>query len=228
MNLRVILLVILVLIFTVSGVYLSVLSFEATSLKEAYDNGNLEITLNTTAGTVPHVVMVTNNGKKPVMVESGQILGSESSQDLVAAESKRINQNSSGYIRAYCYEPNQTATPGEKLNPEGKASSEIKHIIDNSNLTNTQNTTLTQLQIWIIVSGDNLNINQGEASALVKKQTISTAEINRQLADARTHLLESLNITEGEIKDIKSDSSIDIGDLINGFIKWIKNAFNIT
>ncbi len=227
MNFRVILLVILVLIFTLSGVYLSVLSFEATSLKEAYDDGNLEIIQNTTAGTVPHVVLVKNNGKRPVMVESGQVLQSDSSQDLVAAQGKRINQNSSGYIRAYCLEPNQTATPGEKLNPKDKASSEIKHIIDNSNIADTENTTMTQLQIWIIVSGGNVDINKGEASALIKKQAISTSEITRQLDEAKTNLLESLNITEGEIKDIKSNSSIDIGNLINGFINWIKNAFNI-
>lgn len=227
MNFRVILLVILVLIFTVSGAYLSVVSFEANSLQTAYGEGNLEITQNTTAGSVPHVVQVTNNGKKPVMVESGQILGSDSSQDLVAAEGKNINQNSSGYIRTYCYEPNQTATPGEKLNPKGKASSEIKHIIDNSKLADTKNTTLTQLQIWIMVSGDNLNLNQGEAQAFAKKQSITTAEMTEELNNARSSLLKFLNITEGEIKDIKTTSSMDLGDLINGFINWIKNAFNI-
>ena len=60
---------ILVFIFTVFGVYLSVVSFESNSLITAFNDGNLEITQNTTAGTVPHVLMVVNSVKKPVMVE---------------------------------------------------------------------------------------------------------------------------------------------------------------
>lgn len=227
MNFRVILLVVLVLIFTVSGVYLNVLSFGANSLKDTYNDGDLEIIQNTTAGTVPHVIMVKNNGKKPVMVEAGQILLSESSQDMVAAESKRVNQNSSSYIRAYCLEPNQTATPGEKLKPKDMASSEIKQIIENSSFADAQNTTRTQLQIWIILSGGNVDITQGEAAALIEKQGINSAEITRQLNDAKTSLIQALNITEGEIKDIKPSSSIGVDDLINGFINWMKNAFNI-
>jgi hypothetical protein len=227
MNFRVILLVILVLIFTVSGVYLSVVSFETNSLITAYDEGNLEITQNTTAGSVPHVILVRNGGKKPVMVESGQILRSDNSQDLVAAESKRINQNTSDYVRAYCFEPNQTADPGAKLIPKDKASYEIKHIIDNSNNVDAENSTITQLQIWIIVSDDNVDITKGEVQAFMKKQSITTAEITEELNNARSSLLESLNITEGQIKDINPTSSMDLGDLINGFINWIKNAFNI-
>ncbi len=227
MNFRVILLVVLVLIFTTSGVYLNVLSFGANSLKDTYNDGDLEIIQNTTAGTVPHVVQVKNNGKKPVMVEAGQILLGESSQDMVAAESKRVNQNSSSYIRAYCLEPNQTANPGEKLKPGDKASTEIMHIIDNSNFADTQNTIRSQLQIWIILSGGNVDITQGEASALIKKQGISSAKITGELNEAKTSLIQALNITEGEIKDIKPSSSISIDDLINGFINWMKNAFNI-
>lgn len=227
MNFRVILLVILVLVFTVSGAYLSVASFQANSLKTAYDEGNLEITQNTTAGTMPHIVQVRNGGKKPVMVESGQILGSDDSQDMVAAESKRINQNSSDYIRAYCYEPNQTAVVGAILSPKAKASSEIKYLIDNSDIVDTDNATSTQLQIWILVSGDNVDTTSGEVQAFVRKQSISTSEITSELNDARTSLMESLNITEEEIKGLEPTSSTDLGDLINGFINWIKSAFNI-
>ncbi|HOI71108.1 MAG TPA: hypothetical protein PLC38_02350 [Methanobacterium sp.] len=228
MNFRVILLVILVFIFTVFGVYLSVVSFESNSLITAFNDGNLEITQNTTAGTVPHVVMVVNSGKKPVMVESGQILRSDTSQDLVAAENKMINQNSTDYVKAYCYEPNQTSTPGTQLYPKDKASSDIKQIIDHSNIMDSRNTTSTQLQIWIIVSGNNLDTTAGEAQELVKKQSVSNAEITRELNDARINLLKSLNVTEEEIKNIKPTSSFDIGALIKEFIDWIKKAFNIT
>lgn len=228
MNFRVILLVVLVLIFTMSGVYLSVLSFESNSLTDAYKEGDLEIIQNTTAGTVPHVILVKNNGKNPVMVEVGQILESNSSQDLVVAEDKRVSQNSSSYIRAYCLQPNQTATPGEKLEPTEKASSKIKQIIENSNLADTQNATITQLQIWIIVSKDNLNTTSGEASVLLEKEGLTSTEISQLLNDTRSKLVKNLNITEGELKNLKPNSTMDLNEIIDGIINWIKNAFNIT
>lgn len=229
MNFRVILLVGLVLIFTVSGVYLSVLSFETNSLMNAYNQGDVDITQNTTAGTVPHVIQVKNNGKKPVMVKVGQIMGSNSFQDMVVAEDKVVNQNSSSLIRAYCYEPNQIANPGEKLKPTGKASSEIKQIIKQSNLVNSQNTTRTQLEIWIIVSGDNINTTSGEASVLLEKEGLSKTEISGLLNETRSDLAKNLNITEGELKNLKPTSSfLDINAAVNGFIDLIKNAFNIS
>lgn len=231
MNFRVILLVLLVTIFTICGVYLSVLSFQANSLKESYIEGDVEIIQNTTAGTVPHVIQVKNSGKKPLMVKIGQILVSNTSQDMVIAEDKWITQNTSSYIRAYCFQPNQSAVPGTKLIPTEMASSQIKQIIANSNLTDTQNTTKTQFEIWIIVTRDNLNITSGEASDLMEKNNSSNINISEQVNEAKNNIIKNFNITEGEIKNIKPNSSISINDLGNwiiGFINWIKNSFNIT
>jgi ARG and Rhodanese-Phosphatase-superfamily-associated Protein domain len=231
MNFRVILLLILVLIFTLSGIYLSLLSFEATSLKESFNKGEVEIIQNTTAGTIPHVILVKNNGKRPIMVEMGQILASNTSQDLVVAEDKRVNQNSSSYIRAYCFQPNQTASPGTKLSPTDKASNEVKQLITNSNLADAQNTTRTQLQIWIIVSRNNIDLNSGEASLLTQNQSINNTEITTQLNEARTDLIKNLNLTDEELKNIKPESAIGSDDIIgwiNEFINWIRTSFNIS
>jgi hypothetical protein len=230
MNFRLILLVLLVLIFTICGIYISVLSFEANSLQETYLKGEVEIIQNTTPGSVPHIIQLKNNGKKPLLVETGQILKSNSSQDLVVAEDKTVNQNSSIYIRAYCFQPNQTAVPGAKLTPSGKASEEINQLIKNSNLADAQNSTSTQLQIWIIVSGDNLNLKTGEATVLIEKKGINNTEINNQLNDARTNLVKVLNLTEGELKKLSPQTSNGIDPLswINGFINWFKYSFNIS
>lgn len=231
MNFRVILLVILVLIFTISGIYLSILSFEATSLKDSYNKGEMEIIQDTAAGTVPHVIMIKNNGKRPVMVETGQILVSDTSQDLVVAEDKMVKGNSSSYIRAYCFQPNQTATPGTKFTPTDKASKEIQQLIINSNLADPQNTTKTQLQIWIIVTKDHVDLNSGEVSVLMKNSSINNTEITNQINEAKENLLQNLNITEGEIQNIKGESSLGSGDIIgwiNGFINWFKASFNIS
>lgn len=229
MNFRVIVLIILVLIFTICGISIWVISFQSTSLQNSYNAGEAEITQNTAAGTVPHVILVKNNGKKPLMVETGQILESSSSQDLVVAEDKVVNQNSSSLIRAYCYQPNQTATPGIKLKPTNKASSEIKQIIKNSKLSDSQNITRTQLQIWILASKNNLNINSGEASVFIENQGISKTEINQKVQEARNDILKTFNITEGEIKNLNPTSTISLDDIfnwINNFINWIKNSFN--
>jgi hypothetical protein len=230
MNFRLILLILLVLIFTICGIYISVLSFEATSLQESYQKGDVEIIQNTTPGSVPHIIQFKNNGKKPLMVETGQILTSNTSQDMVVAEDKMVNQNSSSYISAYCFQPNQTATLGAKLTPSGKASAEIYQLIKNSNLADAQNSTSTQLQIWIIVSGDNLNLKTGEATVLIEKQGINNTEINNKLNDARTNLVKVLNLTEGELKNLspQSPNDVDLVNWINVFINWFKNSFNIS
>jgi hypothetical protein len=222
--------VLLVIIFTIGCILVSNTYFESTSLKDTFNQGDVEIIQNTAAGSIPHVIQIKNNGKKPIMVETGQILESNSSQDLVIAEDKKVNQNSSSFIMAYCFQPNQTATPGAKLKPTDKASAEIQKIIKSTNLTNNQNTTQSQLQIWILVSKNNLNINSGEAAIFIEKQGNNTDEISKKLQTAKNNIIKSLNITEGDIKNLNASSTIgynDIINLINEFINWIKYSFNI-
>jgi len=127
------------------------------------------------------VILVKNNGKKPLMVKIGQILTSNTSQDLVVAEDKWITQNSSSHVKAYCFQPSQSATPGTKLIPTEMASSEIQQIITESNLEDTQNTTKTQLEIWIIVTGNKINVDSGEAASLMDKKGINNTEITVQV-----------------------------------------------
>lgn len=231
MNIRAILLVLLVILFSLGCVLFSFMSFDSNSLKDAYQEGNVEIIQNTTAGTVPHVIEIKNTGKKPLMVETGQILTSNSSQDLVVAQNKKINQNSSAEVKAYCFQPEQKAIPGSKLIPSNKASTQIKEVIKNSNLLDKNNATQTQLQIWILVSQDNVNLSSGEAIALMEKQEITSAKILQELSDARNNLIKTLNITTEDLKNIGNNSTSNIlnelYNLITGFINWIKNSFGI-
>lgn len=236
MNPRVILLVLLIVLFSLGGAIFSLLSFETSSLSQAYQDGNVVIIQSTPAGTVPHVVTVKNTGKKPLMVEHGQILNSSSSQDLVIAENKRVDQNSSENVKAYCYEPKQKAVPGSKLTPGGQASSQIKSVIENSNPSDIQNATPAQLQIWILVTGDNVDINTGEGPALIQMQQISQSNLNQQISTAKSNLITVLNITSSELKNINqnnSQSSLNdffnqIINWINGFIDWIRSSLGIS
>lgn len=223
-------LVLVVLIFTVGGTYLNVHSFESSSLKDTYNAGDLEIIQNTTTGSVPHTIQVKNNAQKPVKVEMGQIFGSNSYQDMVVAEEKTVNQNSTMYISAYCYEPNQVAKPGEKLKPTGKASPELIQIIKNSNLADANSTLQAQIQIWIIVSGDKINTTSGKAQILMQNNSLTTAQMSQFINQSRSNLAQSLDVNEGELKNINptSNPGTIVMSWVNGFFSWIKNAFNIT
>jgi hypothetical protein len=229
MNFRVILLVLLVFIFTIGCILISNLSFQSTSLKDSYNDGNVDIIQNTSAGTVPHMILIKNKGKKPLMVESGQLLVSNSSQDVVVAEDKWVNQNSSSFIRVYCYQPNQTANPGTKLIPADKAPTEIRQIIKSSNLTENQNMTQTQIQIWLLVSKNDVNTNSGEAIAFTDKQGINSTDLTQKVQSARTGIIQSLNISETDIKNFNTNSSTSFNDIfrwISAFVSWIENAFS--
>lgn len=230
MNFRVVLLVFLVVFFMVGATYLNVHSFESSSLKDTYNAGDLEIIQNTTSGTVPHTIQVINKGQKPVKVEVGQIFGSNSYQDMVVAEEMTINQNSSIYIRAYCFEPKQVAKPGEKLKPTGKASTEIIQVIEGSNLADSNSSLQAQLQIWTIVSGDNITTTTGEVPAVMKNQGLTSYQMSQLINQSRTNLAQTLGVSQGQLKDISSTSSVgsSISSSINGFFDWIKEAFNIT
>jgi hypothetical protein len=235
MNLRVILLVFVVILFVLISILISFISFENNSLSQGYQDGNVQIIQSTPPGTIPHIIIVKNNGKKPVMVESGQILTSNISQNLVVAEDTLVEQNSSESVKAYCYEPNQSAVPGSNLTPSSQASAPVETIIKNSNPSNIQNATLTQLQIWILVTKDNVNINSGEAPSLVQTQQISDSQLNQDISNAQNNLITTFNISSSEIGNLNQTSSqinlnyiiTDAYNWINIFVNWVRNSLGI-
>jgi len=235
MNLRVILLVFVVILFVLVSILISFVSFENNSLSQGYQDGNVQIIQNTPPGTIPHIIIVKNNGKKPVMVKSGQILTSNISQNLVVAEDKVVEQNSSESIKTYCFEPNQSAVPGSNLTPASQASAPIETLIKNSNPSNFQNATLTQLQIWILVTKDNVNVNSGEAPSLVQTQQISYYQLNQDISKAKNNLVTTFNISSSEIGNLnQTNSQININYIItyaynwiNIFINWVRSSLGI-
>ncbi len=235
MNLRVILLVFVVILFFLASVLISFVSFETNSLSQGYQDGNVQLIQSTPAGTIPHIIIVKNNGKGPVMVESGQILTSNTSQNLVVAEDKVVEQNSSESLKAYCFEPNQSAVPGSNLTPTSQASTQVKTLIKNSNPNNIQNATQTQLEIWILVTKDNVNINVGEAPGLVQQQQISYSKLNQDIGTAKNNLISSFNISSSEIGNLNQTSSqINLNNIVNNafnwinrFVDWVKTTLGI-
>jgi hypothetical protein len=232
MNLRVILLVFIIFIFAVGFGVMSYSESLGIPLKQAYDNGKVTVVQNTTAGTVPHVVTIKNNDTKPVKVQKGDILKSNSSQDLVIAENSNIPENSTENINAYCFEPTQQAVVGAKLQPSSNtASSQIKQIITDSNPSDIQNATSAQLQIWTVVSGGNLTIYSGEPAALVDKQGITFFKLRQELTDAKSSVMSMFNVTSDGLENLTQQSTTtssgDVQSLFNGFIDWIKGSLGI-
>lgn len=226
MNFRVILLVFVIFIFAAGFGFMSYSESLGVPLKQAYNDGKVTVVQNTTAGTVPHLVTVQNNGTRPVQVQKGDILRSNSSQDVVVAEDKSVPQNSVTNVNVYCFEPVQKAVAGAKLQPSATASSQIKKIIDNSNPSDIQNATAAQLQIWVIVSGGNLNIYTGEPAALVSTQGITFSKLRQELSDAKSSVMTTFGVTSDGLKTLAGNTTSS-GTGLNGITDWLKSSFGI-
>jgi hypothetical protein len=209
MNIRLIALIVVLIGFSFGCGVLSFLYGGGINLEQAYNNNQISLVQKTYAGSIPHNVIVKNNGSQPVVVEKGTILTSDESQDLVIIENKKISPNSNDSVQAYCLEPNQKAIPHKKLKPSGIVSPEINHIIDNSEPSNLQNATKSQLQIWILVGKGNVNPYTGEARALVENQGIRYYQLRQNLSNAKNSVMEQFNMTDTTIENISitSDSN---------------------
>jgi len=213
MNIRLVLLITVVIVFSVGCGVLSFLYGGGITLEQAYDNNQTHIVQQTAAGSVPHNVTITNNGTQPLVVDKGTILTSKQSQDLVIIDDKKISSNTNDTVRAYCIEPEQQAVPGKTLVPSGVVSSQISQIIDSSNPSNLQNATKAQLEIWIIESGDDVDIYTGEASALGEGRQIRYYQLNESLSAAKNEVMEQFNLTsEEDIQNIPTTAESTSAD----------------
>lgn len=231
MNFRVIFVIFIVLAFTFGLGTLSYSISGGMPIKKAYDEGKVQIIQNTTAGTVPHVVMVKNNGADSVKVEEGDLLLSETSQNLVVAEDKKILPESSVQVKAYCFEPDQSAKSGSKLTASGKASVAIQDIIANSDSTNSVDAYKTQLQIWVIVGKGEVNPYLGEAPKLIDKQGISFTELRQNISDAKMEVMSYFNVKSEEIGNLNQDNSQTTIELIQNWVNdisnWLRDSLGI-
>lgn len=229
MNLRLISLITVVVVFAVACGAMSFLSGGGITLEQAYDSNQVEITQQTAAGTIPHIVAITNNGSKPVMVDKGTLLKSKESQDLVIITDKKVSPNNNDTVQAYCIEPDQKAVSGATLNPSGTSSSQVKQIIDSSNPSDLQNATQSQLQIWIIVGKGNVDFYGGEAMAVVQNQNIKYYQLQEKLDTAKRSVMSRFNLTSAEIQNISFtvESSNSASTFISDLRQWFKNNLGI-
>ena len=229
MNIRVILLIMVVVLFAAGCGAMSFLSGGVITLEQAYDNKQVEIVQNTSAGAIPHNVTINNNGTKPVMVDKGTILKSKESQDLVIINDKKINPNSSDTVNAYCIEPDQKAVSGATLYPSGTVSNQIKQIIDSSNSSDLQNATQSQMEIWVIASKGDVDVYSGESMAVVQTQKTKYYLLKEKLDTAKTDVMTRFNLTSDAIQNVSvtSDSDNSANTWISDIRQWVKNTLGI-
>ena len=229
MNIRFILVVVVIAIFAIGSGTISFVSGSGITLKQAYDNKNIEIIQNTAAGNIPHNITLKNNGTRPVVVDKGTVLKNDYSQDLVVIEDKKISPGTNVTIKAYCFEPEQKAIPGAKLIPSTMASSNIMEIIDSSNPSDLSNATLSQFQIWIVVDKGEVNVSTGEPVAVVRKQKISFYQMRKKLTTAKNDVIKRFNLTSEGLQNLESTSGSNTGNIlgVNNFITWLRNSVGV-
>lgn len=227
MNFRLVILIFLVVLFAAGTGYLSYSQSTGIPLKEAYDSGNVVITQNTSAGTVPHQVVVANNGRDPIKVQVGDVLIANSSQDLVVAENKTVSTNSSEMVYAYCLDSSTQAVVGSKLKANGTSSNAIKQVIAGSNIHDLTNATNAQLEIWILSEGVNFNIYSGEPVALVNTQKITYTTLKQMVNTAKSNLAAQFNVKVDNIKNINQNSTQNSEGTIKGVYHWFKSMIGM-
>jgi hypothetical protein len=227
MNIRLVFLIFIIVIFAAITGFLSYSQSTGISLAQASANGNVVITQNTSAGTIPHQVNITNKGKDPVKVQVGDVLTSDSTQDLVIAENKTLKINSTELVSAYCIEPSQRAVPGVKLKVNGTSSNAIKQVIEGSNIKDLSNATNAQVQIYILASGVDFNIYSGEPVAVVQSQNINYTKLRQIVSDAKTALSTRFGVTVDNINNINQNTTYNSNNTADEFLNWLKTSTGV-
>ena len=227
MNIRLVFLILIIVIFAAGTGFLSYSQSTGISLTQAYANGNVVIIQNTSAGTIPHQVSITNKGNDPVKVQIGDVLSSNSSQDLVIAENKTLKINSTDLVSAYCIEPSQRAVPGVKLKVNGTSSNAVKQVIEGSNIKDLSNATNAQVQIYILTSGVDFNIYSGEPVAVVQSQNINYTKLRQIVSDAKTALSTKFGVTVDNIDNINQNTTSNSSNTVDEFLNWLKTSTGV-
>jgi hypothetical protein len=227
MSIRPVFLIFVIVIFAAGTGFLSYTQSTGIPLAQAYTDGNVVITQVTPAGSIPHQVNITNNGNEPINVQIGDILISNSSQNLVIAQNETVDKNSSDIVSAYCIQPSQRAVPGVKLNANGTSSNAVKQVIEGSNPNDLTNATSTQIQIFILTSGVNFYMYSGEPVAEVSNQSITYTKYRQLVTAASAALATRFNVTVNNIGNINQNQTSNSTDSVNGFLNWVKTNTGI-
>ncbi len=208
MNLRVLILIGLILLFAAVFGALSYIHQQGMTLEDAYREGKVTITQITPAGTVPHRILIVSNSERPIRVEEGTILNSAESENLVIARDEIIPPKNNSTLQAYCIEPEKSAVKGSQFNVSGKVPWMMRKILRSSNPSNPSDAFNTQLKIWVLARGANLNIYTGEAYYTTIANDMDFYELKNNISVARIEIMTAFNLTEEQMNSINMNSTL--------------------
>ncbi len=227
MNIRVAGIVLIVILFALTSGYMSYSISGGEALNKVYNKENIQVTQSTSAGTVPHEVNVKNSGNDTIKVKKGEVLTSSISPDMIIAEDKTVEPNSNETVKAYSLESSKRVNVGSKLLPVNTTYDSLNQVISESNPSDAKSVLNTQLEIWIIMSGGNLNPYTGEPVAVVEKNDIKWTNFRQNISDAKTSVMNTFNVNESEISSLKN-KNINIGQTwIDDISDYITSSLGI-
>ena len=227
MNIRVAGIVLIVILFALTSGYMSYSISGGEALNKVYNKENIQVTQSTSAGTVPHEVNVKNSGNDTIKVKKGEVLTSSISPDMIIAEDKTVEPTSDETVKAYSLEPSKRVNVGSKLLPVNTTYDSLNQVISESNPSDAKSVLNTQLEIWIIMSGGNLNPYTGEPVAVVEKNDIKWTKFRQNILDAKTSVMNTFNVNESEISSLKN-KNINIGQTwIDDISDYITSSLGI-
>lgn len=227
MNIRVAGIVFIVILFALTSGYMSYSISGGEALNKVYNKENIQVIQSTSAGTVPHEVNVKNNGNEVIKVKKGEVLSSSISPDMIIAEDKTVEPKSNETVKAFSLEPSKRVNVGSKLLPVNTTYDSLNQVISESDPSNKQSAITTQLEIWIIMSGGNLNPYTGESVDVVEKNGINWTNFRQNISDAKTNIINTFNVNESQISSLKN-KDINVGQTwIDDISDYITSSLGI-
>lgn len=111
MNIRLILVLLTLFLFAIGFGALNIIAEQDLNLEQAYEEGYIKIIQKSSAGSVPHELMLINTGDRSIRVEKGYSLISDSSEDMVIAREEIIAAGRNGTILAYSLKTEVNVVP---------------------------------------------------------------------------------------------------------------------
>lgn len=208
MNARILLVISLIFIFAFLSGGIGYITLGGPDLASAVSDGSAEVIQKGSAGDVPNTVEIRNTGNKPVRVDTGTLLVSNTSGDLLIATGTHVSPGSAEDVPAYSVEPEERTVPGVKLKPAGKAPALMVDVLSSSNPADPSDAFTTQLKLWVLARGDELNIYRGEVYAMVKKRDMRFYQLRENITAVRSELMDEYGLTEEQLSELNIASPI--------------------
>ncbi|MGB9838620.1 hypothetical protein [Methanothermobacter sp.] len=208
MNSRILLVISLIFIFAFLSGWIGYITLGGPDLASACRDGSAEVIQKGIAGEVPNTVEIRNTGNKPVRVDTGTLLASKTSGDLVIATDTIVSPGTVEDVPAYSVEPEDRTLEGVKLEPTGKAPALMVDVLSSSNPADPSEAFTTQLKLWVLSRGDELNIYRGEVYAMVKKRDMRFYQLRENITAVRSELMDEYGLTEEQFSELNINSPI--------------------